>query len=99
MGDIKQYRKKPVEIDAWQWTEQTEAFAITVWFGNFDCTYDPDVSGASGPDGEDWGSLQVETPNGWVEVAPFDYIIRGVADELYPCAPGIFTQTYDEVRK
>lgn len=99
MGDIKQYRKKPVEIIAWQWTEQSEAHAIAAWVGNFDCTYDEDVCGGTGPDGEDWGLLEIETPAGTLTVAPFDYVVRGIGDVFYPVPPGMFERTHSEVRK
>ena len=35
------------------------------------------------------------TPEGSLEVGPDDWIIRGVAGEIYPCKPDIFEQTYE----
>lgn len=100
----QQYRKKPVQIEAWQWVSdlpEREAQAIVEWMednwadDNGRPKYDPDVSGASGPNGEDWGSLTIDTLEGTMEVAPYDYVIRGVKGEFYPCKPDIFAATYD----
>jgi hypothetical protein len=32
-----------------------------------------------------------------MEAKPGDWIIRGVAGELYPCKPDIFVRTYEPV--
>jgi len=37
----------------------------------------------------------IETLEGWHEVSPGDWIIRGVKGELYPCKPDIFAATYE----
>ena len=39
----------------------------------------------------------VETPEGTMRAELGDYIIKGVKDELYPCKPDIFEQTYEAV--
>jgi len=39
----------------------------------------------------------IDTMEGGHTVCPGDFIIRGVQDELYPCKPDIFHQTYEEV--
>lgn len=96
MGDVKQYRTEPTEVDAWQWTEESEAHAIEVWAG---AEYDPDLPGATGPDGEDGGELTIETPAGTLTVAPFDYVVRGIGDVFYPCPPGVFTKTHKEIQR
>ena len=41
--------------------------------------------------------LAIRTLEGVHEVSWDDWIIRGVAGELYPCKPDIFEQTYEEV--
>ena len=40
--------------------------------------------------------LFINTPEGVHRVSVGDYIIKGVAGELYPCKPDIFEQTYEE---
>jgi hypothetical protein len=37
----------------------------------------------------------IETLEGRMVVSPGDWIIRGVAGELYPCKAGIFEATYE----
>jgi hypothetical protein len=93
----QRYRKKPVEIEAWQWvSDRPEQLAeeIAEWC---DGQYDPTVSGGVGPSGEDWGCLEIETLEGTMEVSPYDYVICGVKGEFYPCKPDIFAATHEVV--
>lgn len=108
MSAVKRFRKKPVEIEARQWVSdrpEREANSIVEWMEENWATdsggpaYDPDLSGASGPNGEDWGCLEIDTLEGTMEVAPYDFVIRGVQGEFYPCKPDIFAATYDEVKQ
>ena len=41
--------------------------------------------------------MQIETQEGLMTADPGDWIIRGVAGEIYPCKPAIFAATYDPV--
>ncbi|MDL4860787.1 hypothetical protein NPJ88_000420 [Halomonas elongata] len=84
------YRKKPVEVDAIQWTG-----------GNLqDCI---DFLGASfgghsahrTPNGK--SEIKVLTLEGHHIASKGDYLIRGVAGEHYPCKPDIFESTYERV--
>lgn len=89
---MSKYRKKPVVIDAFLWTgdeNQTEdpewiiegIKAGSVWFYT-----------------EERGTfMQIRTLEGVMQASPGDYIIRGVAGEIYPCKPEIFEATYEEV--
>jgi hypothetical protein len=52
---------------------------------------DPDDSHVHG------ALLTIVTLEGAIHASPGDYIIRGVAGELYPCKPDIFAQTYEPV--
>lgn len=106
MSEPQKFRKKPVEIHAWQWvsgTPESEAQAIVAWIEEYEthpqcgASYDPTLSGASGPNGEDWGSLEIDTLEGTMQVAPYDYVICGVRGEFYPCKPDIFAATYEAV--
>jgi hypothetical protein len=79
----KKYRKKPVVIEAWQYTG-TNHYEIGQWIGgNAIITKD--------------GSLRIRTLEGDMTVSLQDYVIRGVQGEHYPCKPDIFDQTYEEV--
>lgn len=45
----------------------------------------------------DGDKLLIVTPEGVMSAAAGDWIIRGVAGELYPCRPDIFDATYEPV--
>ena len=40
-------------------------------------------------------NVEIETLEGTMTAQPGDWIIKGVAGELYPCKPDIFAQTYE----
>lgn len=79
---MAKYRKKPVVIEAVQWTgenvEEIEAFIG----GGFSMT-------SSG--------LFIVTLEGEMFASLDDWIIRGVKGEFYPCKPDIFEATYEPV--
>jgi hypothetical protein len=89
---VKTYRKRPVAVQAMQWADEATADLVAQWC---DGRYDPRLSGAPGPDGEDWGALEIETLEGSMEVSPYDYVICGIKGEFYPCKPDIFEATYE----
>jgi hypothetical protein len=78
---IKQYRKKPVVIEAVQWTgdNRSEIFDFVGKFAVWG-----DVSG-----------MIIKTLEGQHIASVGDYIIKGVNGEFYPCKPEIFEKTYD----
>jgi hypothetical protein len=80
---VKQYRKKPVVIEAIQFIGndgECMAFCPTA--------VDPYERGPS---------LVIPTLEGDMRVAPGDFIIKGVKGEFYPCKPDIFEATYERV--
>lgn len=85
------FRKKPVIIDAVQWTGQAPCFEVVIV---------PFVEATPGnhrlltPRGD---KLEIQTLEGAMTASPGDWIIRGVAGELYPCKPDIFDATYEPV--
>ncbi len=83
-GENVKYRKKPVVIEAVQWTEDTADE-----LGEF-CP-------AAKIDGGADGSLKIVTLEGTMRVDPGDWVIKGVQGEFYPCKPDIFEATYDKV--
>ena len=76
------YRKKPVVIDAIQFTgdnlSELEMFVPVGRYSND-------------------GTFDIVTLEGSLHVSINDYIIKGVKDEFYPCKPDIFEQTYEKV--
>lgn len=84
------YRKKPVEIQAYQLDDRgEETVAIPSWFLEA-------ISNGTVTLSEN-GGLDITTLEGVHHASPGDYVIRGVKGELYPCKPDIFELTYDKV--
>lgn len=78
---MKKYRKKPVVIEAAQYTRNgLEAEKVAKWCG-----------GEQTNDG-----LVVHTKEGDMLADYGDWIIKGVEGEFYPCKPSIFEKTYEE---
>ena len=78
------YRKKPVVIEAVQFTGDN-ADEI----GYF-CGFNAQLVGRE-------KRLEIKTKEGVMTANPGDYIIKGVQGEFYPCKPDIFEQTYELV--
>lgn len=80
---IRRYRKKPVVIEAVQWTGENKV-EIQQFIG---CYLDENTI---------LKHLYLPTLEGVVAASAGDYIIKGVKGEFYPCKPDIFEQTYEE---
>lgn len=84
---IGYYRKRPITVRAVQWTGtnfgEVEQLAR-------DCNPDCMVT-------LDGGDLWIITLEGQYICAVDNWIIRGIKDELYPCAPDVFEHTYEPV--
>lgn len=76
------YRKKPVIIEAIKWTGSNWN-EIVEW--GCACAQDQD------------NNLLIPTLEGVMYASPGDMVIRGIKDEIYPCKPDIFEQTYEIV--
>lgn len=89
---MAKYRKKPVEIEAFQYNgdlmDKNGEYYVPTWAIN---AYQDGVMYFVGPE------LYITTLEGVYHVSVGDYIIRGVNGELYPCKPDIFEKTYDKV--
>ena len=85
------YRKKPVVIEAVQlrwdtWSEMCK---------HADVGKLTDGKPEGKQDGDEIG-LDIPTLEGVMHANENDWVIRGVAGELYPCKPDIFAETYEE---
>lgn len=88
------FRKKPVEIEAVQWDGQGIASgAAPEWFRR--AMWLP--KGTAGGISRQAAELVISTLEGEMRALPGDWIIRGVAGEVYPCKPKIFAATYEAV--
>lgn len=84
------YRKKPVAIEAYMWQTELGNNRLMNWLSQ------------NGVDIKGWtffdDYLLIPTLEGEMKASPNDFIIIGVAGEVYPCKPDIFEQTYEEVQ-
>ncbi len=81
------YRKKPVVIEAEQFTGD-----------NIDAVLDFVGDMATCPEGKSMAKDQgliIRTLEGDHHASVGDWIIKGVAGEFYPCKPDIFEATYE----
>lgn len=78
------YRKKPVEIEALQYTgenmDELRAFVPNDWRDNR----------INQP-------LGIKTLEGVMTISEGDYIIKGIKGEFYPCKPDVFELTYEKI--
>ena len=78
----KKYRKKPVVIEAVQWTgDNLVEVSMLMPHGGYDGIAK---------------TIKIETLEGEMVANIGDYIIKGIKGEFYPCKPDIFEQTYEE---
>ena len=85
---MNKYRKKPVVIEAVQYT-YGNALEVLGWMGM-------DNTLCQTWDGE---TLAIPTLEGTMRASVGDYIIKGIRGEYYPCKPDIFYDTYDRVEE
>lgn len=79
---IKSYKKKPVVIEAVQFTGENYKEV-----GEF----------VGQPLYISYGMVAIPTLEGIMRCKPGNYIIKGVKGEFYPCDKEIFEQTYEEI--
>ena len=83
---MNKYRKKPVVIEALQWTgKNLEDIVNFTSDGTRQITRQAD------------NTLTIETLEGDMTAKIGDFIIKGVSGEHYPCKPDIFEMTYEPV--
>ena len=95
---MAKFRKKPVVIDAMQYDGSVvSAHAICKWVGLGLARFGPAKRNLDSPkwDGSLLEIKTLESRDGYHEVSPRDWVIRGVKGEFYPCKPDIFEATYE----
>lgn len=87
------YRKKPVEIEAFQYDGDMT--------GSDGKPYAPQWALDALKGGtmyyKDAGDLYIKTLEGDHHASVGDFIIQGIKGELYPCKPDVFEMTYESV--
>lgn len=92
----RKYRKKPVVIEAYQLVETEYSIKEAVKFA-FGVDIEDNMLETMFAIAHENGGLFIETLEGTMKAEFGDYIIRGVADEVYPCKSEIFNATYELV--
>jgi hypothetical protein len=85
------YRKRPVEVDAIQWTGQNTADVGEFTAGRFRLTL-PAVLRLPA-----LGEVYDFMHDTWVKLAVGSWIVRGVRGECYPVEASVFAETYEQV--
>jgi hypothetical protein len=94
MTEVLTFRKKPVVIEAVQFTDLDSYLAIVEWMkANGDTHALANEVRYSTP------IMLLQTLEGTMAANPGDYIIKGVKGELYPCKNDIFEMSYEPVSR
>ncbi len=85
---MPKFRKKPVEVEAIQFTGGATNIADVLQFTGIDAHWRRAGAG---------GEIVIHTLEGEMAAFVGDWIIRGIKGELCPCKPDIFAATYERV--
>lgn len=81
------YIKKPIIIEAVQWTGNNVLYVSSFFYDNkIEAIYDSESK-----------AFIINTLEGQMKASIGDYIIKGIQGECYPCKPDIFEETYEPV--
>ena len=80
---MSKYRKKPVVIEAIQWDGENDTLNELAKFIGKNISLDI------------YSQFTITTLEGDMKASLFDYIIKGIKGEFYPCKPDIFEATYE----
>lgn len=92
---VRTFRKKPVVIEAAQWTGDNEAELIEFTNHSFEALDAADRAGCNDPDAT--AQVYDALHSTWVLVLPGQWVIRGVKGEFYPINEDVLAETYDPV--
>ena len=84
---MAKFRKKPVIIEAEQFTNEAPDYAFNFITCNKTAGFNEDGS----------KFIKIQTLEGIMKADIGDWIIKGVNGEFYPCKPDIFEATYEMV--
>ncbi len=83
---MKKYRKKPVVIEAIQYLREENISEVTKFVNNGKLIYNSETN-----------EYSIRTLEGDMLCSKYDYIIKGIQGEFYPCKPDIFEATYEAI--
>ncbi|MEO3922683.1 hypothetical protein ABGB07_02190 [Micromonosporaceae bacterium B7E4] len=104
MTTVQTFRKKPVEVQAIQWTgdNTTEVIDWVLATGDRSARWHEATHGFGGTNKDLPPSpefIAIDTLEGTMRAVVGDWIIRGVQGEHYPCKPDIFAATYERASR
>jgi hypothetical protein len=85
---MTRFRKKPVEVEAWQFNGEP-VLEWPNWLAGRCAGYDRHGNGTR--------ALNIHTLEGIMSVNLGDWVIKGTQGEVYPCKPDIFAEIYEQV--
>lgn len=91
---MAKYRKKPVVIEAMQWTGDNLSDVIDFTGLNISAAHWTKEEFEATVKNK---GLKIFTLEGPLKASPGDWIIKGIRGEFYPCKPDIFEATYELV--
>ncbi len=96
---MNRYRKKPVVIEAVQFTGVNHVEVCDFLGGQKGAEHQHynDEGGVEYEFDAENGTVGIFTLEGEMQARPGDWIIKGVKGEFYPCKPDIFDATYEPV--
>ena len=80
---MARYKTKPCEIEAIQWTGENLIELLDWGQGNILWN--------------DVDDLFIDTLEGRMRADVYDYIIKGLKGEFYPCKPDVFKKKYERI--
>ncbi len=87
------YRKRPIIVDAVQWTPETTQELIEFAGSSFDVLTPQEQRDCDDP--EATAQVYDVLHSTWILVYTGDWIIKGIKGEFYPCREDVFLATYE----
>ena len=84
---MTKYMKRPVVIEAIQWLGNN-VWEVAEFLESGARKFHADID-------VDKKTIAIETLEGTMTASQYDYIIKGIKGEFYPCKPDIFNETYE----
>jgi len=98
---MKQYRKKPVVIEAVILEKSETSIKSALEFMGQKVDLSNSITAEKFDDYciivMEKGGIEIKTLEGVMKASVGDYIIKGIKGEFYPCKPDIFHATYEPV--
>ena len=91
---MSRWRKKPVVVEAWQFTAAGQREELPAWI-DWRWFYEDKPSGNPTIRRRGTAHMLIPTPEGTLRADVTDWIIRGVNGEVYPCKADVFSATYE----